>query len=96
MAREFWSISQRRRSATSLHLVSPCGSVFIVFLIIIVAATPWIALVSCDYNASAASMDEDIFTLARDKGAVSAVRTSKLWREYGNLSYFSSSTLFIL
>jgi hypothetical protein len=36
-------------------------------------ATPWIALVSCDYNASTASMDEDIFTLARDKGAVSAL-----------------------
>jgi len=36
-------------------------------------SSPWIALVSCDHNASAASMDEDIFTLARDKGAVSAV-----------------------
>ncbi|KAF8798699.1 hypothetical protein BYT27DRAFT_7202824 [Phlegmacium glaucopus] len=35
--------------------------------------TPWIALVSCDRNASTASMDEDIFTLARDKGAVSAL-----------------------
>ncbi|KAJ3516843.1 hypothetical protein NLJ89_g871 [Agrocybe chaxingu] len=35
--------------------------------------TPWIALVSCDRNATNSSMDEDIFTLARDKGAVSAV-----------------------
>ncbi|KDR75876.1 hypothetical protein GALMADRAFT_226525 [Galerina marginata CBS 339.88] len=35
--------------------------------------TPWIALVSCDKNATNASMDEDIFTLARDKGAVSAL-----------------------
>lgn len=41
-------------------------------------------------------MDEDIFTLARDKGAVSAVRTLYsttigLW-----LPFFSSSTLYIL
>ncbi|CAA7261605.1 unnamed protein product [Cyclocybe aegerita] len=35
--------------------------------------TPWIALVSCDRNATNSSMEEDIFTLARDKGAVSAV-----------------------
>ncbi|KAF8973252.1 RING-7 protein [Flammula alnicola] len=35
--------------------------------------TPWIALVSCDKNATNASMQEDIFTLARDKGAVSAL-----------------------
>jgi hypothetical protein len=38
------------------------------------AMTPWIALVSCDYNATNASQIDDIFTLARDKGAVSAVR----------------------
>lgn len=31
-------------------------------------------MVSCDANATNASMDVDIFTLARDKGAVSAVR----------------------
>ncbi|KAF9049771.1 hypothetical protein BJ165DRAFT_947767 [Panaeolus papilionaceus] len=36
-------------------------------------STPWIALVSCDKNATDASMNEDIFTLARDKGAVSAL-----------------------
>uniref|UniRef100_A0A8H7Y7Z3 RING-type domain-containing protein n=1 Tax=Psilocybe cubensis TaxID=181762 RepID=A0A8H7Y7Z3_PSICU len=35
--------------------------------------TPWIALVSCDKNATNASMEVDIFTLARDKGAVSAL-----------------------
>ncbi|KAF9012349.1 hypothetical protein BDQ17DRAFT_1537219 [Cyathus striatus] len=35
--------------------------------------TPWIALVSCDRNATNASMEEDIFTLARDKGAVAAL-----------------------
>jgi hypothetical protein len=37
------------------------------------ALTPWIALVSCDKNATNASMGIDIFTLARDKGAVAAV-----------------------
>jgi len=37
------------------------------------ASTPWIALVSCDKNATDMSLDEDIFTLARDKGAVAAV-----------------------
>ncbi|KAF9531668.1 hypothetical protein CPB83DRAFT_80138 [Crepidotus variabilis] len=36
-------------------------------------ATPWIAFVSCDRNATNQSLDEDIFTLARDKGAVAAV-----------------------
>lgn len=35
--------------------------------------TPWIALVSCDRNATNASMEEDIFTLARDRGAVAAL-----------------------
>ncbi|KAF9268888.1 hypothetical protein L218DRAFT_954315 [Marasmius fiardii PR-910] len=35
--------------------------------------TPWIALVSCDYNATNASQEIDIFTLARDKGAVAAL-----------------------
>ncbi|KAJ2918584.1 hypothetical protein MD484_g1857, partial [Candolleomyces efflorescens] len=35
--------------------------------------TPWIAMVSCDKNASDASMEIDIFTLARDKGAVAAL-----------------------
>ncbi|KAJ7579214.1 hypothetical protein C8J56DRAFT_965107 [Mycena floridula] len=35
--------------------------------------TPWIALISCDTNATDASQDEDIFTLARNKGAVAAL-----------------------
>ncbi|EKM54537.1 uncharacterized protein PHACADRAFT_196967 [Phanerochaete carnosa HHB-10118-sp] len=35
--------------------------------------TPWIALVSCDANSTDASMEDDIFTLARDRGAVSAL-----------------------
>ena len=35
--------------------------------------TPWIAYVSCDVNETGASMEWDIFTLARDRGAVSAV-----------------------
>ncbi|KAF8906516.1 hypothetical protein CPB84DRAFT_1835038 [Gymnopilus junonius] len=35
--------------------------------------TPWIALISCDRNATNASTQVDIFTLARDKGAVSAL-----------------------
>lgn len=40
---------------------------------IFTALTPWIALVSCDKNATDASQEIDIFTLARDKGAVAAV-----------------------
>ncbi|EKM80980.1 hypothetical protein AGABI1DRAFT_119517 [Agaricus bisporus var. burnettii JB137-S8] len=36
-------------------------------------SAPWIAMVSCDANATDASMDVDIFTLARDKGAVAAL-----------------------
>ncbi|KAI0355724.1 hypothetical protein OH77DRAFT_1454268 [Trametes cingulata] len=35
--------------------------------------TPWIALVSCDSNSTHASEEEDIFTLARDRGAVAAL-----------------------
>ncbi|RDB25079.1 hypothetical protein Hypma_007906 [Hypsizygus marmoreus] len=35
--------------------------------------TPWIAMVSCDFNATDASQEEDVFTLARDKGAVAAL-----------------------
>ncbi|KAI0958926.1 hypothetical protein AcV7_004607 [Taiwanofungus camphoratus] len=39
--------------------------------------TPWIALVACDVNATNASMEDDIFTLARDRGAVSALLYSR-------------------
>jgi len=35
--------------------------------------TPWIALVACDANATDASDTDDIFTLARDRGAVAAL-----------------------
>ncbi|KAI0762124.1 hypothetical protein BD413DRAFT_217414 [Trametes elegans] len=36
-------------------------------------STPWVALVSCDVNSTNASMEDDIFTLARDRGAVAAL-----------------------
>ena len=36
-------------------------------------STPWIAYISCDVNETGSSMEWDIFTLARDRGAVSAV-----------------------
>ncbi|ORY35619.1 hypothetical protein BCR39DRAFT_511164 [Naematelia encephala] len=36
-------------------------------------STPWIAYISCDVNETMASMEWDIFTLARDRGAVSAL-----------------------
>jgi hypothetical protein len=42
------------------------------------ATTPWIALVACDANATHASQDTDIFTLANDRGAVGAVRISPM------------------
>ncbi|KAG8999987.1 hypothetical protein FRB95_011493 [Tulasnella sp. JGI-2019a] len=35
--------------------------------------TPWIALVDCDRNSTDASEEDDIFTLARDRGAVAAL-----------------------
>ncbi|KAF8585940.1 hypothetical protein K439DRAFT_1632199 [Ramaria rubella] len=35
--------------------------------------SPWIALVDCDKNTSDASQVDDIFTLARDRGAVAAL-----------------------
>jgi len=35
--------------------------------------TPWIALISCDANATSASKTKDIFNLAHEKGAVSAL-----------------------
>jgi hypothetical protein len=40
------------------------------------ATTPWIAMIPCDFNSSTASLDEDVFTLARDKGAKAAVSTA--------------------
>lgn len=35
--------------------------------------TPWIALISCDFNGTNASQEIDIFTFARNKGARSAL-----------------------
>ncbi|CAG7854752.1 SubName: Full=Uncharacterized protein {ECO:0000313/EMBL:CCA66343.1} [Serendipita indica DSM 11827] len=35
--------------------------------------TPWIALIGCDYNATNASMELDIFTMVRDRGARAAL-----------------------
>ncbi|KAK0194864.1 hypothetical protein F5146DRAFT_1023150 [Armillaria mellea] len=46
------------------------------------AQTPWIALISCDFNATNASQEVDIFTLARDKGALSASSTQLLYSVY--------------
>ncbi|KAG8885787.1 hypothetical protein FRB97_009492 [Tulasnella sp. 331] len=40
--------------------------------------TPWIAMIDCDRNSSDASVDDDIFTLARDRGAVAALLYSTL------------------
>ncbi|TFK54468.1 hypothetical protein OE88DRAFT_1655141 [Heliocybe sulcata] len=39
--------------------------------------TPWIALVACDNNATNASQVDDIFTLARDRGATAALLYSE-------------------
>ncbi|KAF8164821.1 hypothetical protein B0H34DRAFT_213711 [Crassisporium funariophilum] len=36
-------------------------------------SAPWIAFISCDGNSSRSSMEDDIFTLAHAKGAVSAL-----------------------
>ena len=63
----------------------------------VTATTPWIALVSCDYNATNASQVVDIFTLARDKGAVSAVRFrsfSTIW--VADATRYQAFVLFVL
>jgi hypothetical protein len=46
------------------------------------ATTPWIALVACDGNATHASQDVDVFTLANDRGAVGAVRIISLCKPW--------------
>lgn len=46
------------------------------------ATTPWIAFVSCDSNTTNSSMENDIFTLARDRGAVAAVRLTECLSHY--------------
>lgn len=35
--------------------------------------TPWIAMIACDANVTDVSMEVDVFTLARSKGAKAAV-----------------------
>ncbi|KDQ57468.1 hypothetical protein JAAARDRAFT_35180 [Jaapia argillacea MUCL 33604] len=58
------------------------------------STTPWIALVSCDFNATNMSMVDDIFTLARDRGAKAALLYSLYSQEciinadYTNTSAF--------
>jgi hypothetical protein len=37
------------------------------------ATTPWIAFINCDKNATDMSMEVDIFTMVRDRGAKAAV-----------------------
>lgn len=37
------------------------------------AITPWIAVISCDTNATDSSPKTDIFTLAKERGATGAV-----------------------
>lgn len=44
------------------------------------AYTPWIAMIPCDANATDASKEVDVFTLARDKGAKAAVSIYFLMR----------------
>ncbi|KAL1413301.1 hypothetical protein Q8F55_001057 [Vanrija albida] len=39
----------------------------------VTSSTPWIAFISCDANETNASMEWDMITLARDRGAVSAL-----------------------
>lgn len=46
------------------------------------ATTPWIALVACDANATNASQDVDVFTLANDRGAVGAVGIISLCKRW--------------
>ncbi len=50
------------------------------------ATTPWIALVACDANATHASQDVDVFTLANDRGAVGAVRVVSLSKRWASFS----------
>ncbi|KAI5479204.1 hypothetical protein MNV49_003898 [Pseudohyphozyma bogoriensis] len=39
---------------------------------------PWIAMISCDSNGTSYSMEDDIFTLARDRGALAALLYSNV------------------
>jgi len=59
-----------------------------------ITITPWIALVSCDANSTDASQIDDIFTLARDRGAVAGLLYSNyssaciINREYADPANF--------
>ena len=46
------------------------------------ASTPWIALVACDGNATNASQEVDVFSLASDRGAVGAVGIISLCKRW--------------
>lgn len=56
--------------------------------------TPWIALVSCDANSTDASQVNDIFTIARDRGAVAGLLYSNyssaciINKEYADPNHF--------
>ncbi|EJU04353.1 hypothetical protein DACRYDRAFT_114697 [Dacryopinax primogenitus] len=52
-------------------------------------STPWIAFISCDNNATNASMEDDIFTLAQERGAVSAL----LYSSYSQACLINSEYL---
>jgi len=43
-------------------------------------STPWVAFISCDANVTGTPMDEDIFTLAQERGAVAALLYS-MWSD---------------
>jgi len=57
--------------------------------------TPWIALVSCDANSTNASQTYDIFTLARDRGAVAAVSMDLSLNLYIYIYIFSGIIFFV-
>jgi hypothetical protein len=57
-----------------LYIPSP---LFQAYSSCLIAYTPWIALVSCDANATNSSEESDIFSLAHDAGADAALLYSK-------------------
>jgi hypothetical protein len=62
-----------------------------------VATTPWIALVSCDANSTDFSENVDIFTMASNAGAQSAVRSfGYLYVDNHNANYFIAASVFSL
>lgn len=55
-------------------------------------------MISCDFNATNASDEEDVFTLARDKGAKGAVSITNIFDlvSWLNFSHLSAPILTIL